>query len=215
MTQAAKAQEPSMEEILASIRRIIADDDAVKSPPAPPEPPRAPPVAAAAAPLRPVAAAPAAPAPEFVPLPTTAAEPSVNETVLDEMLAGLKATTASAADAEDRAAKAMAGPASPSAPGFRTVEGSPEHFTEPSAAHDGPQMPFPERPLMSAATSAAVDSAFNKLAQTVRVQNARTLEDVIKDMLQPLLKSWLDGNLPGLVEQLVRAEIERISRRRG
>ncbi len=213
MTQAAKAQEPSMEEILASIRRIIADDDAVKSPP---EPPRAPPMAAAAAPLRPVAAAPAAPTPEFVPLPTAAAEPSVNETVLDEMLAGLKATTASAAEAEHRAAKAMAGPASPSA-GFRTVEGpsAPEHFTEPSAAHDGPQMQFPEQPLMSAATSAAVDSAFNRLAHAVRAQNARTLEDVIKDMLQPLLKSWLDGNLPGLVEQLVRAEIERISRGRG
>jgi cell pole-organizing protein PopZ len=216
MTQAAKAQEPSMEEILASIRRIIADDDAVKSPPAPPEPPRAPPVAAA--PLRSVAAAPATPAPESVPLAAAAAEPSINEIVLDEMLAELNATTAPAADAEDRAAKARL--ASPSAPGFRTVEGpsAPEHFAEPSAAHDGPQMQAPERgqqPLMSAATSAAVDSAFNKLAQTVRVQNARTLEDVIKDMLQPLLKSWLDGHLPGLVEQLVRAEIERISRGRG
>src|ERR1700722_2027782 len=56
MTQPAKAQEPSMEEILASIRRIIADDDAGKSPvrwaeptkaePAPPAPPlySAPPV---------------------------------------------------------------------------------------------------------------------------------------------------------------------------
>ena len=40
MTQAAKAQEPSMEEILASIRRIIADDDASKTPPRAPEPPR-------------------------------------------------------------------------------------------------------------------------------------------------------------------------------
>ena len=37
MNQAAKAQEPSMEEILASIRRIIADDDAAKAPPPPPE----------------------------------------------------------------------------------------------------------------------------------------------------------------------------------
>src|SRR5260370_7789608 len=78
MPQAARAQEPSMEKILASIGRIIADDDAVKSPP---EPPRAPPMAAAAAPLRPVAAAPAAPTPEFVPLPTAAAQPSVNDTV--------------------------------------------------------------------------------------------------------------------------------------
>src|SRR5262247_3609904 len=98
MNQPAKAQEPSMEEILASIRRIIADDDAAK--PAKPEP----------------------------------------------------------------------------------------------------------------ATRAAVDAAFNSLAQTVLVQNARTLEDLVKEMLRPMLKSWLDDNLPTLVERLVRAEIERVSR---
>src|SRR5712672_657650 len=69
MTQAAKTQEPSMEEILASIRRIIADDDATKTPPKAPEPakaaPPAPPPAPARAappPPRPAAAAPA-PAP--------------------------------------------------------------------------------------------------------------------------------------------------------
>jgi hypothetical protein len=67
---------------------------------------------------------------------------------------------------------------------------------------------------MSATTSAAVDSAFNSLAHTVLVQNARTLEDLVKEMLQPLLKAWLDDNLPGLVERLVRAEIERVSRGR-
>jgi len=49
----------------------------------------------------------------------------------------------------------------------------------------------------------------------VLVQNARTLEDLVKEMLQPLLKTWLDDNLPGMVERLVRAEIERVSRGRG
>ena len=71
-----------------------------------------------------------------------------------------------------------------------------------------------ERGLVSAATSAAVDSAFNTLAQTVLVQNARTLEDLVREMLRPMLKSWLDDNLPGMVERLVRAEIERVSRGR-
>jgi uncharacterized protein len=66
--------------------------------------------------------------------------------------------------------------------------------------------------LMSSNTSAAVDSAFNALAQTVLVQNARTLEDLVREMLRPMLKVWLDDNLPGLVERLVRAEIERVSR---
>ena len=63
-------------------------------------------------------------------------------------------------------------------------------------------------------TSAAVNSAFNALAQTVLVQNARTLEDLVREMLRPMLKAWLDDNLPGMVERLVRAEIERVSRGR-
>lgn len=67
---------------------------------------------------------------------------------------------------------------------------------------------------MSSSTSAAVDSAFNALAQTVLVQNARTLEDLVREMLRPLLKSWLDDNLPGMVERIVKAEIERVSRGR-
>ena len=226
MNQAAKAQEPSMEEILASIRRIIADDDAAKSPPPPPEPPKAPPVAAA--PLRPVPAPPPPPEPAFVPVPV---EPSVHETALDEMLAELNATPAPVADpAEEMASdvldltEAMAAPTGPSMPGFRTIDGQsdivfedspPERFDE---TDDRPRLQFPERgqrSLMSSATSAAVDSAFNSLAHTVLVQNARTLEDLVKEMLQPLLKSWLDDNLPGLVERLVKAEIERVSRGRG
>ena len=72
------------------------------------------------------------------------------------------------------------------------------------------------RPLhVAPTTSAAVDSAFNTLAQTVLVQNARTLEDLVREMLRPMLKSWLDDNLPGMVERIVRAEIERVSRGRG
>ena len=67
---------------------------------------------------------------------------------------------------------------------------------------------------MSARTGAAVDAAFNALAHTVLVQNAKTLEDLVKEMLRPMLKAWLDDNLPNLVERLVRAEIERVSRGR-
>ena len=40
-------------------------------------------------------------------------------------------------------------------------------------------------------------------------ENGRTLQDVIKDLSRPLLMSWLDDNLPSLVEGIVRAEIER------
>jgi cell pole-organizing protein PopZ len=88
---------------------------------------------------------------------------------------------------------------------------------EPPAAADETQRSLAqgiERGLLSSEASAAVDSAFNTLAHTVLLQNSRTLEDMVREMLRPLLKSWLDDNLPSMVERIVRAEIERVSRGR-
>jgi uncharacterized protein len=68
--------------------------------------------------------------------------------------------------------------------------------------------------LISPEVNNAVHAAFNGLAQTVLVNNSRTLEDLLREMLQPVLKAWLDDNLPGMVERLVRVEIEQISRPR-
>jgi cell pole-organizing protein PopZ len=98
----------------------------------------------------------------------------------------------------------------PRAEGFRTIDGQSDVVFNDSPPSAEPE----ERPLISSITSAAVDSAFNSLAHTVLVQNARTLEDLVREMLRPLLKTWLDDNLPSLVERLVRAEIERVSRGR-
>ena len=91
-------------------------------------------------------------------------------------------------------------------------------FTEAKASRRQPayEPPFesaaPARPILSHSTVSAVESAFNSLANTVLSNNARTLEDLVKEMLRPMLKSWLDDNLPGLVERIVKAEIERVSR---
>ena len=74
--------------------------------------------------------------------------------------------------------------------------------------------PAPQQQILSHSTVSAVESAFNSLANTVLSNNARTLEDLVKEMLRPMLKSWLDDNLPGLVERIVKAEIERVSRGR-
>jgi len=74
--------------------------------------------------------------------------------------------------------------------------------------------PPPPQQILSRSTVSAVESAFNSLANTVLSNNARTLEDLVKEMLRPMLKSWLDDNLPGLVERIVKAEIERVSRGR-
>jgi cell pole-organizing protein PopZ len=225
MNQPAKAQEPSMEEILASIRRIIADDDAAKgtvpepaprsAPPRPEAPPVPPPRPAAAAP----APRPAPPPP--APLPVREPEPEVTDDV-DAMLLQQEPlplpVKEPATDVLDLT-EAMTAPAPPQ-PAFRTIDGQPDVVFDDRppqpAMRDESRQSFEESAaLVSRTTSAAVDSAFNTLAQTVLVQNARTLEDLVKEMLRPLLKSWLDDNLPGLVERLVRAEIERVSRGRG
>jgi cell pole-organizing protein PopZ len=73
---------------------------------------------------------------------------------------------------------------------------------------------MPDRSLLAPSTTAAVDSAFNTLAQTVLIKNARTLDEMVAEMLRPMLKAWLDDNLPGMVERIVRDEIERVSRGR-
>lgn len=220
MSQAAKTQEPSMEEILASIRRIIADDDGAK-PAAKPEA-KAPEVKAPEPP--PVAKAP--------PPPPKPAPAAVKQDDIDAMLAGLDEAPEPAPPprpAPEPAAvleltEAMQAPAP--APGFRKIdatqdvvfdefEAAPRAAEPPRAAPMPPMPPMPEQPIISSATAAAVDSAFNALAHTVLVQNATTLEDLVKEMLRPMLQHWLDNNLPTLVERLVRQEIERVARGRG
>ena len=239
-----------MEEILASIRRIIADDEA-KPPPgadkpaaaAPPPPAQAKPEKPAAAVSPPAAkppvmsdippskiaatAKPAAPPPAAPPPPPA----SNSQDDIDALLNGLDEATT---EEEVRTPQAdgevleltddMALESAPQ-PSFQKIDPEDDlEFAESAAAksmqrppaYDPPPASAPPRPtpILSATTMAAVDSAFNTLAHTVLSNNARTLEDLVKEMLRPMLKSWLDDNLPGLVERIVKAEIERVSRGR-
>ena len=73
--------------------------------------------------------------------------------------------------------------------------------------------PTPEAGLLSREATAAVGSAFNTLTETVK-KHEQSLEDVVRETLRPMLKSWLDENLPGVVGRMVRAEIERVTRGR-
>jgi uncharacterized protein len=240
MTQPAKVQEPSMEEILASIRRIIADDEAKpaaaeKAPPASPAVAPAKPEKAAPAPVAPPkAAAPvvAPPPPPPPPAPAPPAAASNSQDDIDALLNGLdEATTPeeirpAAADVDVlELTDEMALPDTPPQAAFKTVEPPDDlEFTETSAkapprapAYEPPpqvENPVASQPILSRSTVSAVESAFNSLANTVLSNNARTLEDLVKEMLRPMLKSWLDDNLPGLVERIVKAEIERVSRGR-
>src|SRR5215211_3631852 len=235
MTQPAKVQEPSMEEILASIRRIIADDEAK---PAAAEKPASPPAAAKPAVMKDIPPSAIAPAPKPVaaapkpappPPPPPAPEPAVsnNQDDIDAMLASLDAATPEAdirpaqpeADVFELTDEMALPDPAPSAATFSKVEPQDDvEFTEAKASRRQPayEAPFesaaPARPILSHSTVSAVESAFNSLANTVLSNNARTLEDLVKEMLRPMLKSWLDDNLPGLVERIVKAEIERVSR---
>ena len=225
MNQPAKAQEPSMEEILASIRRIISDDDAKPAASAPVEAPAPAPEAAspalkAAAPaMKPAPAPVATPVPSVTPTPAPAPAAKNSQDDIDAMLASFDAPAAAAAapaapqpeEPEDvfELTEQMAVPAPP-AEGFQKVE--PEDDLEFTESPSAPKTE--ETPVLSATTAKAVESAFNSLATTVLSNNARTLEDLVKEMLRPMLKSWLDDNLPTLVERIVKAEIERVARGR-
>ena len=76
--------------------------------------------------------------------------------------------------------------------------------------------------LMSATTASVAGGAFAKLSQalqrtpeeeSVADSSGRTVEQFIEDIARPMLKEWLDENLPAIVERLVQKEIQKISRR--
>ena len=223
MNRASHAQEPSMEEILASIRRIIAHDEAGQKPAA-----RSP--------------EPHAPEPEPEPKNDQAGidalfatpDPEPREDVL-ELAPAMQATPpARVAPEPPRPAPEPACPA-PNMPepevdqdvvfvDFEPPQPQPQlrrPEPEPTPRPRLVEAPLPVRPaeepqerLLSPATDAAVTAAFSSLSNLVLERESRTLEDLVTEMLRPLLKAWLDDNLPKLVERLVREEIERVSRGR-
>jgi hypothetical protein len=189
MSAQPKPNEPSMEEILASIRRIISDDE-VKPAEEGVEP------------------APVAPEPE--PAPS-----AIDDDVLD---LGAEAALILPPEPEAAIADGDVDFLDPPAP-EPEVAVAPEPPPPPPPAPSPMFVPqpvampaFDMAQLLSDQTSSAVTSAFGDLAHTVLTNNARTLEDLVKDMLKPMLKTWLDDNLPTMVERLVRAEIERVAR---
>jgi cell pole-organizing protein PopZ len=185
MARPNQAQEQTMEEILASIRRIISDDEArgPNRPPAGQEPSR---------PLSNVShlfAEPLTPqrSHNVVELPGAEREPSM-----------ITEAFAQAMEAEDEPEPDYAPP-------------------RPRIAAPPLPDPAPDRrtpPLLSPRTDAAVNAAFAQLTDTLFNGKTRTIDGVVEDMLRPMLKTWLDNNLPPLVERMVREEIERVSRGR-
>ena len=186
------AQEPTMEEILASIRRIISEDDA--------------PAAAA-----PAAEAEAAPEPEPPPEPVHHAFDEGDDDDVLELTEPV--ARAHVPEPEPEPAETLGDielsprPAPPRpAPAPAPAYTPPAHEEEDHAPHEG---------LISSPNADIAASAFGQLSRTLAMPaEGRTLEDVVRELLRPMLKDWLDRNLSGIVETAVQAEVERISRLR-
>ncbi|THD58093.1 DUF2497 domain-containing protein [Phenylobacterium sp.] len=177
------SQEPTMEEILASIRRIISEDDA----PAAEE--------AEAAPAEEPAAVAPEPEPEPEPEPVAVAAPEP-EVVAPEP----EPEPPAEEDALELTDK---------------VETHGDLDVFPQAAAPAEPEPRPIEALVSERAASAAASSFGALSAAIAMPQAgRTLEDVVRELLRPLLQQWLDENLPGIVQQAVQAEVERIARGR-
>ena len=71
---------------------------------------------------------------------------------------------------------------------------------------------YDDERIVSDATEAFGVASFAKLERSIRMgHSGETLEDVVKNLLRPMLRSWLDDNLPGMVERMVEDEIRNMA----
>ncbi len=203
MAQANSVQrEPSMEEILASIRRIIEDSDTTRP---------ANDVAASEAGQSGFAQRSAA---------RSAEKPSAPvETATESWISSKPARETESDETRNRR---IAAELRPSLAAF-SAEKPASQLSEPVEETVGSAAPEPESPAKPEQTSAAspsilsekagreVAAAFGELSEAVASSRQKDLDDMAERMLRPMLTQWLDTNLPALVERLVREEIQRIT----
>ncbi len=188
--------EPSMEDILASIKRIIAEDsEAVGA-----RPPR----------LRRESMEAVAASPVLATKRPKSSSPPVSE----EAEEAEPEIEAAAAEPEAELTEA---PEVSEAPNdiLELTSPMPEAIAAPSTTPvEGPKPNLDG--LMSTTTAVASRNAFAALSQLqVRAETGQenTLEGLVTDMLRPMLREWLDRELPAMVERLVAAEVARLSGR--
>ena len=198
------AQEPTMEEILASIRRIISEDDA------------------------PAEGAPAAAAPE--PEPEEDVSPAMMDVASEEQ---------EPVASDDDVLELTDTYEAPAAESIGDLDVSPAEV-DPfpvEAVSESVFAPEPEHPadttslgaptgydtLVGDSAAASAASAFAGLASSMKKSEpveeftpvGPTLDELTRSLLRPMLKAWLDANLPAIVEAQVRKEVERIARSAG
>jgi uncharacterized protein len=197
MRRAQRTHEPSMEEILASIRAIIADDREAESP-------------KAASKAAGMGASPVAdPAKDAAPVREAEGAPARVE---------VSSATVDALPAKSVSWRLRTEPSSPKAANLAAalvvktppeIEPAPPAMPEPEMASS---LETSDAPLLSEAADRAVTASFEELSSTLALHNAELVESLTREMLRPMIRTWLDDNLPALVERLVRAEIQRVAR---
>lgn len=226
-------KEPTMEEILSSIRKIIADDDA-------PAPTEAEPEAAADADMSMFEDDDMLEA-DAVEVESEADVLAAISQSMEEATEELEAAEAPAAEdsfdfvveedsfetfeddafegVEDFAEAEATVELEPVEDTFEPVaEAAPEPQPEPPVQEETP-MSAKAAPLTDTATVSAAAGVFGKLLEKVEfgeeAGGATTIDALVREMLRPMLKEWLDDNLPAIVEKQVEAEVQRIARMAG
>ncbi len=175
--------EPSMEEILASIRRIIADDQEAMGASIPVE---------NSSPLKSV-------------LDLTERHVDA-ETSTHGNGAAHRALEGASVDLDVSIAGLMHGYELERTPSQPCARNKPAPLKA--------EVPPHAEGLLSGQASASAADAFGRLNAALPPSSPVSMEDFMREMLRPMLKAWLDDNLPALVERLVQAEIERVTRGR-
>lgn len=216
--------DPSMDDILASIRKIISDDEARaqvggQSPAGAQGGGQPVDAAPTARPSADTADAPAGPRPQSSSFPSAGGR-STSATQRDDVLLLTDLVE------EPKSGSGVSRPAAaaePRADPPRIVPVSAAPMSQPSIDPAPPT----DQSLVGASVAGAASSAFDRLSQAVQesvpapsapdpgpvLTGGRTLEDIVKEMLKPMLKEWLDRNLPSMVERFVEREIVRLTRR--
>jgi len=186
------SSEPTMEEILSSIKRVIEESETASPAPRPrriarPVPPAPEPVDGGTDEVLELNER----APEIEAAPTPRSAPAV-ESAPEPRAEQMRAPTAASA--------------SDPAPAAR-----PSHQSSSGASG----APRPDTILSAGAAEASRGQleALSRLVVKPDATGSDTLEGMVREMLRPMLREWLDAQLPGIVESMVAKEIARIAGR--
>jgi cell pole-organizing protein PopZ len=196
LRRAQRTHERSMEEILASIRNMIVDERADER----------------AAPFKAASPRVGATGPQVVYSKDDHAQRATSDVVLPagppRPAEPKPMPEVAAAPPEIKAAARRK-----TAPDAKPVSGTNDlSSNSPTGGSDASYSLPDDEPLLSREAGQTVSSAFEALSANLAAQGVEIARDLACEMLRPMLKAWLDENLPGIVERLVRTEIERVAR---